>query len=223
MPDASPPSDPEKIPRDVSDQIAESFFGVTADKASRRQAIQRLILGAVASALFIPALFYLRFREVGGFGWGITIFFVVYCLLAAIGLYFQARPAYHSPVRLQGNWLDWLGAFWLISCAFGPLFGWMITSIFSITVDTWRWLYGLRLVMAAGFPLITSLPLIRYLRGKMILVALPILVIVTILPIWSTVNVSKDLWYGPILRQVQSTGQLELFLQYTSQSLGLVR
>jgi hypothetical protein len=223
MTDSSSPTPPEKTPQDVAGQIAESFFGVGTDKNSRRHAIQKLIVGAIACALFIPALFYLRFGEVGGFGWGITIFFVAYCLLAAIGLYFQPLPEYHTPVRLRGNWLDWLGAFWLISCAFGPFFGWIITSIFSITVDSWRWLYGARLILAAGFPLITSLSLIRYLRGKMVLVALPILVIVTILPIWSAVSVGRDLWQGPILRQVQSTSQLELYLQYTAQSLGFVR
>jgi hypothetical protein len=65
--------------------------------------------------------------------------------------------------------------------------------------------------------------MVRYLRGRAILVALPILVIVTMLAIWSTVNVGRDLWQGPILRHIQSTGQLELYLQYTAQSLGIAR
>lgn len=223
MTDTPPPSSSGKTPQDISDQVASGYFGVGTDKASRMRLIRELILGAIASAVIIPLLFYWSFGEIGGMGWGTTIFFVVYCLLAAIGLYFRPRPEYHSPVRLRGDWTDKLGAFWLVSCVFGPFLGWVITSVFSVNADSWRWLYALRLILAAGFPLITALPMIRYLRGKMIRVALPILVIVTLLAIWSTVNVGRDLLQGPILRQVPSTGQMELYLQYTAHSLGIVR
>ncbi len=51
--------------------------------------------------------------------------------------------------------------------------------------------------------------------------ALPLLVGVTMLPIWSVVRVSQDLWEGPIVQQVQSTGQSELYLEHTDQSLGV--
>ncbi len=223
MTDTSPPSPPGKTPEEIADQTASAYFGVSADAASRQRAIRQLLLGALACALIIPVLFYLGFKEVGGIGWGTTIFFVVYCLLAAIALYFRPLTEYHTPIQLRGNWADRLGAFWLVSCVFGPFLGWVITSAFSITPDSWRWLYSLRLIVAAGFPLITALPMVRYLRGKTILVALPILVVVTMLAIWSTVNVGRDLWQGLILRQIPSTGQLELYLQYTAQSLGIVK
>jgi hypothetical protein len=154
---------------------------------------------------------------------GLRFFFVVYCLLAAIGLYFLPQREYHTPVRLWGDWADRLGAFWLMACVFGPFLGWVVTSIFPLTPSSWRWVYWLRMFLAAVLPLITAIPLVRYLRGKATLIALPILVGITLLAVWSTVNVARDLLHGPILQQVQSTGQMELYLRYTAQSLGLVR
>ena len=223
MPMDDPNLPQQETPQESSDKAARTFFGVNPDKASRRYAIRQLLLGALVSAGLIPLLFYWRFGEVGGLGWGTTVFFVVYCLLAAIGLYFRDRPDYHTPVPLRGDWADRVGAFWLVSCAFGPFLGWVITSVFPLTVTSWRWLYALRVILAVGLPLITALPLTRYLRGKATLVALPMLVVITMLPIWSAVNPSRDLWNGPVVQQVQSTGDHELYLQYTEQSLGIIK
>jgi hypothetical protein len=214
---------PSRSPQETARQIASTFFGVGPDKASQQQAIRKLLLSAVACAVLIPVLFYLRFGEVDGLGWGTTIFFVAYCLLAAIGIYFQDRTEYHTPVQLRGDWIDRVGAFWLICCVFGPFVGWMITAAFPLTVDSWRELYTLRVILAAGLPLITALSLTRYVRGAKPWVALSLLVIITLLPIWSVVNVSRDLWAGPVVKQVQSNSQPELYLRYTEQSLEVTR
>jgi hypothetical protein len=204
-----------RTPQEISDQVAESYFGVGPDNASRQHTIRALLVGALESAILIPLLFYVRYGEVPGLGWGTTVFFVFYCLLSATGLYIRPRTEYHTQVKLCGDWVDRVGAFWLMSCAFGPLLGWVITSVFPITLTSWQWLYSLRLIFAAGLPLITALPLTRYIRGKSAWVALPILVIITILPILSVVNISRDLWNGPVVTQAQS----EVYLQYTKQSL----
>jgi hypothetical protein len=217
----SDPISPDSA-RKTAENVAETFFGVRPDKASRQRAVRQFLTGAVTCAILIPFLFYLSFHEVGWLGWNTTIFFVVYCLLAAIGIYFLPRTEYHTPVSLKGGWADRVGAFWLVCCAFGPVAGWAITSLFPITLGTWRWLYGSRVFLAAGLPLITSIPLIRYLRGRAILVALPLLVVITMLPVLSTVNVSRDLWEGPIVQQDLSNGYLELYLDHTKQSLGYI-
>lgn len=213
-------NDPVSQPQERASRIARAFFGAGAEKIPRRTALLQWLLGAVECAVLVPLLFYWRFGEVGGLGWGTTIFFVGCCLLAAIGLYFGPRPDYHTPVGLRGDWADRVGAFWLMSCVLGPFLGSMITSIFPITVDSWRWLYTLRVILAAGVPLITALPLTRYLRGKAIWVALPLLVVITLLPMWSVVHVGRDLLQGPIVRQTQSAGPRELYLPYTEKSLG---
>ena len=197
-----------KTPQEVADQVAEVFFGVT-DEASRRRVIRECLIGVVPTAGLIPALFYIRFGRVGPLGWGTTVFFVVYLLLTAIGLYFRPRTEYHSPVRARGDWLDRVGAFWLMGCAFGPLLGWFVTTgTFPITQQSWRWLYGMRVVLAAVLPLLLALPLTRYVRGKSTLIALPLLILVTLLPISSAMNVSLDLWDGPTVRQLGSAGYL---------------
>lgn len=214
---------PTKTPQETSDEIAQSFFGVEPDPAIRKTAALHLLVEAAACAILVPLLFLINFREVGDLGWGMTVFFVAYCLLAAVGLYFGARPEYHTAVRLRGDWIDRVGAFWLVSCAFGPFFGWVLTSIVPVTASSWRWLYGARFFLGAGLPVLTALPGLRYVRGKAARVALPILVAVTMLATWSVMNVSRDLIAGLVIQPVMSTGQVELMLRYTGQSLGLVR
>jgi hypothetical protein len=213
----------KKTPEETSNLIAEKFFGVGPDPAERKPVVIRLMVSALVCAVLVPGLFYLRFGEVGDLGWGMTIFFVVYCLLAAVGLYFGPRREFHTPVPLRGDWVDGLGAFWLVSCVFGPFFGWVLTSIAPITQASWRWVYGLRFILGAGLPLLTALPLLRYVRGKSAWIALPILVGVTMLATWSVTNVGRDLLAGPLARQIQSSGQVELILRYTAQSLGIAR
>lgn len=215
-------TDNDPSPQETADQVAKAFFGVT-DNVTRQTAMRQLLIGAVECAILIPALFYLRFGEIGGLGWGTTIFFVAYCLLAVVGLYYRPQTGFHTSVRRRGDWLDRIGAFWLVSCVFGPFLGWIITAAFPITVNTWRWLYAARVILAVILPLLTVLPLTRYLRGKATWVALPLLVIITLLPIWSARNVSRDLWEGPVVQQVEATEQPELYLLYTKQSLGMIR
>jgi hypothetical protein len=215
--------DPDSLPQKTADEVAQNFFGAGQDKASNRAAVRQWLLAAVVCAVLIPSLFYLRFGEVSGLGWGTTVFFVFFCILAAIGLYFRTRPEFHTSVRLRGDWLDRVSALWLVCCVFGPLFGWMLTSILPLTPATWRGLYGLRVFLAAGLPLLTALPLLRYVRGKAALITLPILVVVTLLPILSVVNVGRDLRDGPVVRQVQGPDAPELYLQHTDQSLSSVK
>ena len=210
-------------PREVADGVAETYFGVT-DEASRRRVIRQCLLGAAEAGVVTPSLFYLRFRAVGPLGWGTTVFFVVYLLLTAVGLYFRPRTEYHSPVPLRGDWLDRVGACWLVGCVFGPFFGWVITSgAFPVTQSSWQWMYGLRVLLAAAVPVMLALPLTRYVRGKSTLVALPMLVCVTLLPVSSAMNVSLDLWEGPLVRRAESTGRSELYLKHTGRSLGVDR
>jgi hypothetical protein len=214
---------PNPSPQEAADQMAQDFFGAGTDKASQQRTISQYILAAVECGVLVPALFYFRFGEVGGLGWGLTVFFIAYCLLAAIGLYFRPRTEYHTTVKVRGDWVDHIGSFWLISCAFGPFLGWALTSVLPITITSWRWVYGLQIALAVGLPVLTALPMTRYLRGKATLIALPILVVVTSLPAWSVVNVSRDLWAGPVVRQVQTSEHNELYLQYTDRSLDMIK
>jgi len=117
--------------------------------------------------------------------------------------------------QLRRDWVDRVGAFWLVGCAFGPLLGWLVTETFPITPDSWHWLYGLRALLAAGVPLVLALPLLRYVRGKSSLVALPLLVVITLLPVSTAIPVIQDLWEGPCVRQAPSTSEPEFYLKRT--------
>jgi hypothetical protein len=165
-------------------------------------------------------LFYLRFHHVGPLGWGTTVFFSVYLLISAIGLYFGPRKEFHSPVALRGDWADRVGAFWLVGCVFGPFLGWIVTSgAIPVTLSSWRWLYAVRVLLAAVVPVALALPLLRYVRGKAALIALPLLVGITFLPISSAMNASLDLWEGPSTRPIGPGARFALFLRHTERFL----
>ena len=149
-------------------------------------------------------IFYGRFGIIGPLGWGLTVFFDVLCLLWAVGLFFLPRTEYHSPVRVRGDWLDRIGAFWLVGCVFGPFFGWVVSKSGPMTPTSWHWGYGLRAFLAAGLPVLLALPLLRYARGKSSLVALPLLLVITLLPVSTAIGSIQDLIEGPIVRQAES-------------------
>ena len=214
----NPPADND--PGRAADFVGRSFFDVGSDEASRRKAILRLLIGAVEATVLVPLIFFLQFREVGPLGWGTTVFFVAFCLLSALGLYFAPHTEFHTPVALKGDWADRVGAFWLVACVFGPLFGWGIIAVFPLNASSWRWIYGTQVFLAAGLPLVTALPLTRYLRGKATLIALPLLLIITSLPVMTAANTSRDLLEGPTTRLVQPSGSgekatTELYLKHT--------
>jgi len=205
--------DPEKI----AEQIARTFGGVT-DEASRRRAIRNWLLMVPVLTVLIPSIFYLRFLEVGPLGWGCTVFFDIYCLLWALGLYFLPKKQFHSKVKLRGDWMDRVAAFWLVGCAFGPLLGWVVTATFPITFRSWRWVYGARVFLAAGIPLLLALPMLRYVRGKAAWVSFPLLVLLTLIPASTTMQFTQDLWAGPTPHPSES-GETEWYLTHTEHSL----
>jgi hypothetical protein len=210
MPTDKPPSAPPRTASTrTAEAVARAFFRTGSDPASLKRDIRRWLLGVVWSPLFIPALFYLRFGRVGPLGWGMTIFCSAYCLLSAVGLYFLVRPEYHTPVAPRDDWLDRLGAWWLVACALGPFFGWLLTSAFLLTEGNWRWLYAGRVVLSVGLPVLTALPLLRYVRGRGAPVMLALLVGVTALPVWSGWATLRDL----------QAGQANLWLQHTERPL----
>ena len=158
----------------------------------------------VWSVVLVPLIFYLRFGFVGPLGWGTTVFFAAYCLLAAVGLRFLVRPEYHTPVALRNDWVDRVGAFWLVACAFGPLFGWALASAFELSAENWRWLYWGRVGLSVGLPVLTALPLLRYVRGRGAPLMLALLLGVTALPVWSAWATLRDLRSGPVSAPAES-------------------
>jgi hypothetical protein len=169
---------------------------------ARGLSLREVIFGVLTSAVLIPALFYLQFGEVGPIGFGFTVFIQVLLILIGVGSYFQDRTEYHTEVAPSGGFADRIGAFWLLACGLGPFFGWIATAM-QPTTHSWRWQYGARIVLAGLLPIITALPLLRYARGRAALVALPMLLGVTALPLLSCFWTMRDFKQGPIVSQVE--------------------
>jgi hypothetical protein len=175
--------------------VERSAFGVT-DEASRAEQIRRFLSGVPWALTLIPTTFWLRFGEVGPVGWGVTVFVSLYCALAALGLYLAPRTELHTTVELRGGWGDRLGGFWLVACAFGPFAGWIAGEVLPLTSGSWRWTLGTKVLFAAVLPIATAVPLFRYARGRAALVVIPLLLVVTLLPVLTARNAALDLIDG---------------------------
>ena len=176
------------------------------DAAENRRSVRAFLIAAVQAAFVIPILFYLQFGEISAFALSFTGFIVVLCLLVALGYSIPDRPAVEpesqtsaaSKTGLPGR----VGAFWLLACAFGPFFGWLLTApAFPLTAENWWWRYVARAALSVGLPVLTALPLFAYVRGKYWHVALLLLFGVTSLAAWSGANTLRDLREGPSLRR----------------------
>lgn len=164
------------------------------------------LVAAILLELAIPVLFYLEFGEVGPLGWGLTVFFAVIFILIAISDRYESEIDTHSEQKAKGDWIDRIGAFWLVCCAFGPLAGWAVSNV-PHTVENWKLLYGIRIFLAAGLPVLTVFPHLRYLfSGKGVLIKAAILIVITLLPVSTAVNSIRDLLNGPEIFQVDGTG-----------------
>ncbi len=169
--------------------------------ADNRRHVRAFLIAAAQAAVIAPALFYLRFGEVNAFALSFTAFVVVLCLLVALGFSIPDKPNPQTRAALKGGPLDYVGAFWLVACAFGPFFRWLATAAFTLTEENWRWHYVVRAALSAGLPVLTALPLLRYARGKYWHVALLLLLCVTSLAAWSGLNTLLDLRDGPEVRR----------------------
>ena len=188
-----PPDSNEPIERD---RILANYFKVSSIKGDNRELVKRFLLGALWSALLTPLLFYLKFGTLNWFSIAFTVFLVVLCLLFALGFFFQTKKEFHTHRPMEGSIADRIGAFWLVACAFGPFFGWIVTA-FPASETTWKWQYLARAFLAVILPVITAIPNVPYARGKAALIAIPLLVVITALPILSCAWILADLHQGP--------------------------
>jgi hypothetical protein len=202
VPDGSPAADPPAAdPPATAEKVAEEYVKETGPEANRRMA-RRFLFGVPSVAVGIPILFYLEYGVVDSFALSFTAFMVVLCLLVAVGFYYADKPEYHTTVGPKGGVLSYVGGFWFVACAFGPFFGWIVTTpVVSLTEDNWWWRYATRAVLCVCIPVLTALPLFIYVRGKGWFIMLLLLLGVTSLPVWSGVNTLLDLKEGPVVKQ----------------------
>lgn len=178
------------------DRILARYFNVASTRGDNSAVVKQYLLAALWAATLIPLLFYLHFGTIDWFAVDFTIFLVVLCLLFALGFFFQNKTKYHTQVPMEGSIADRIGGFWLVACAFGPFFGWIVTA-FPPSENSWKWQYLARAFLSIILPVITAVPLVPYARGKATLIAAALLLGITALPITSCLWVLADMHDGP--------------------------
>jgi hypothetical protein len=197
-----PASQPADQTTPAAEQAMRAYFGKRLSKLEAERKVHQILVGALWAALLLPAITYLQVGSIGLMGWVLIAGFEIFLLLVALGFYLAYRPEYHTKVEMRGDWLDKVGAAWLFVIAFGPMFGWAVTSsVFNVTLASWRWQYGIRAALSIALPVLTMLPLLRYARGKAAMIALPLLIGLTALAALSGSWTMRDLLDGPVIRQ----------------------
>jgi len=181
--------------------VTQSGDGPVDDTRKNRRSARAFLIAAANAAVLMPFLFYLHFGEIDSFALSFTGFVVVLCLLVALGYSISDGPGRQTQADAKVGPAGRVGSFWLVACAFGPFFGWLVTEGFTLTEENWRWRYTVRLLLCAGLPVVCALPLSRYVRGKYWHVALLLLLGVTSLAAWSGLNTLRDLREGPTVRR----------------------
>jgi len=145
--------------------------------------IPQLLFSIGLSSVLLLFSFWLEFGEIGAFAFAFIAFLAVFQILMVIGFRFRDRKDYQVEGPAQFGLLDKLGGFWLVACAFGAFFAWMSGSFgASMFPDHKAPFYYLAAFFSIVLPVATMLPNLRYLSGKAMMIQIPLLTLVTILP-----------------------------------------
>ena len=112
-----------------------------------------------------------------GLGIGLSAFMLV----GLVAVRFSRRTDLHTAVKPKGDWLDKLGGFWLFACAGGAFFGWIALQ-FTVYPAVSIYMHAVTVFLTIVLPVVTMLPLIRYVHGKAMYIQTPLLTIITLLP-----------------------------------------
>jgi hypothetical protein len=141
--------------------------------------------GIAASVLLFLLIFWLYFGELPPFAWGFAIFLVLLQVLIILGLRLRNTTEFHAEKELRNDWLDRVGAWWLMACAFGAFFGW-ICGVVAPSFPAYMTAFHIaRIVSTILLPVITLTPNLRYIGGRAALVQVPIAFCLTLLPVIS--------------------------------------
>lgn len=160
--------------------------------------VRRALWGAFHAAWGIPALFFLRFGRLDAYAAGFTVAMIALCLLMAVGFLFADRSDVHATRATNGGLLDGLGSLWLLACFFCPLLNWLLRELTasSLSGESWRSIFWIRVLITAGPPLICAASLVRYIEVKAARIQIPLLLVVTALPLSTTYWMLRDLSAG---------------------------
>jgi hypothetical protein len=158
--------------------------------------IPKAATGIALSVIIILARFWFEFGEIPMFAVGFCVFVATLQILLIVGLRFVRRTEVYTIVEPRNDWIDKVGAWWLMACAFGALFGWLAGTMAVSYPEQWRIFYLLKTLLTIFLPIATMVPNLRYISRNAAYIQVPILVSVTILPILVGLGSVFALWTG---------------------------
>lgn len=174
-----------------------------------RRRVRRALWGAFHAAWGMPALFFLRFGRLDAYAAGVTVAMAALCLLMAVGFHFADRRDVHATRAATGGFLDRIGSLWLLACFFCPLLNWLLRELTasSLSGASWRRIFWIRVFITALPPLLCAASLVRYVEGRAARIQIPLLLLVTALPLSTTYWMLRDLRAGARPVQVVTDGR----------------
>lgn len=159
-----------------------------AEQASLWLLIPRVAIGILLSTLFLFALFWLRFREINTYIALIALLVAAFQILLAVGL--RHQNSLPKSVVPEPRGFDRLGRFWLVAVFFGAAFAWFTSDLASSYSAYSTPLHIATIFLSIVIPVVTSIPNYRYVTAASAHITIPMLLLVTLIPMivgWSSV------------------------------------
>jgi ABC-type polysaccharide/polyol phosphate export permease len=170
------------------------IFGGMNVEASLWVLLPKAFFSILLSAVLFLIIFWLRFGELPPFAWGFALFLITMQILIITGLRFLNRPDVHTQPPARNDWIDKIGAWWLMACAFGAFFGWICGQLAVWFPDYRQFFQIAKVIFTIVLPVLTMLPNLRYISKNAAYIQVPILVLVTLLPILVGIDALITLW-----------------------------
>jgi hypothetical protein len=183
-----------KTSRD-EDAKAPAIDGVSVE-ASLWILLPKAAFGIALSMVVVLLRFWGEFGYVSMFAVGFAVFIAAFEVLLIVGFRFADRPDVHTTVKARNDVFDHLGAWWLMACAFGAFFGWIVGNLAVLLPDQWRVVMVVKVFFTIVVPVATMLPNLRYITRNSAYVQVPLLFFVTLLSILVGVGALISLFTG---------------------------
>lgn len=156
--------------------------------------LPQLLQSIVISVGIILIVFWFTFGELSLFAFGFAAFLAVMQVLMVVGFRLQNRSDDQVAAPDKLSKLDMIGGCWLVACAFGAFFAWICGSLAPGFPGISSALYIAAAVLSIGLPVLTALPNLRYIGGKATYIQVPLIVIVTMLPVIEGCYYLRRIW-----------------------------
>lgn len=179
----------------MDDRRTQSKYQEVVDpEASLWIMIPQLLISIATSSGVVIIVFRLYFGEFAMFAFAFAGFLSILQILMVVGLRFQSRSEFHAERKPHFGLLEKIGGFWLVTCLLGPFISWICGNLAVAIPQARSACLVIAVAFSLVFPVITLLPNVRYVGGKASYVQVPLLVLITMLPVIVGVHYLRKLW-----------------------------